>query len=319
MQKSLLDFVPGVGLEPGTEVVDLFCGIGGFSQGAAEAGHRVVLAVDCNGALLGSHYLNHPSARHICTRLPDEELPLPTAGRWHLHGSPPCQKLSIMQCVPPEKQLEQAVDLVEWFLGLVERARPTTWSFEQVNHARVRALLADFKRRCPRLCDWDAFNAADFGVPQMRKRIIAGSPVLVSALRNAARPQSRPSVRDFIPHPPRQFIRTGIYQRPSYIKKTDGSPANPFGPYAAVPLSEQIRSVDETGWTVLAAGWKAWCDAEGHMLYQLTAEECALLQTFPAGYKLPYDALTRKEGVGNAIPVALARAIMRPTHSATHV
>tara|TARA_Y100000389_G_scaffold31473_1_gene26647 strand:+ start:750 stop:1700 length:951 start_codon:yes stop_codon:yes gene_type:complete len=313
-QSSIFSFVRGAGLEPGTDVVDLFCGIGGFSCGAVVAGHRVVLAVDADPLLLGCHIQNHPHCRHICTQLPDE-LSLPTEGRWHLHGSPPCQKLSIMQSVPDTEELEHAVDLVAWFLFLVERTRPTTWSMEQVNHESVRGLLVEFKRKHPLLCDWESFNAADYGVPQQRKRIIAGSPVIINGLRNSASPDRRPCVRDFIPDPPRPFVRTALYRRPAYIKKTETSPPNKHGPYVQVPLCDQIRTVDEVGWTILATGWKAWCDAEGNMLRHLTGEECALLQTFPVGYVLPFESKLKMIGVGNAIPPAFARAIMRPTLS----
>ena len=74
--------------------VDLFCGIGGASQGAAQAGLRVVLAVDVDKFMLGVHELNHPDATHIVAELPPEQpLPLPKAGKWHLHGSPPCGKV----------------------------------------------------------------------------------------------------------------------------------------------------------------------------------------------------------------------------------
>ena len=79
------------------DVVDLFCGVGGFSEGARQAGHRVVLAVDGNKNALDAHKLNHPSAVHELAILPAENLVqlLPSAGaKWHLHGSPPCTKLS---------------------------------------------------------------------------------------------------------------------------------------------------------------------------------------------------------------------------------
>ena len=313
-QSSIFRFVQGARLEPGTDVVDLFCGIGGFSCGAVASGHRVILAVDSDPLLLGCHALNHSECQHICTQLPDE-LPMPTSGRWHLHGSPPCQKLSIMQPVPDAMHLQHAQDLVSWFLCLVEQTRPPTWSMEQVNHASVREKLSDFKRKHPMLCDWDVFNAADYGVPQLRKRIIAGSPVVIDGLRNAACPDKRPCVRDFIPDPPLPYIRCAIYKRPEYIKKTETTPPNRRGPYMEVQLCDKIRSVDEVGWTILARGWKAWCDEEGNMIRHVTAEECALLQTFPASYKLPFGGSIKMIGVGNALPPALARAIMRPTLS----
>jgi len=62
-QSSLFSFVSNGGLAPSTDVVDLFCGIGGFSCGTTMGGHRVVLAVDNNKDLLNCHKKNHPECR----------------------------------------------------------------------------------------------------------------------------------------------------------------------------------------------------------------------------------------------------------------
>ena len=44
----------------GVEVFDLFCGAGGFSQGAVQAGHRVVFACDSDPESIATHERNHP-------------------------------------------------------------------------------------------------------------------------------------------------------------------------------------------------------------------------------------------------------------------
>ena len=76
------------------EVWDLFCGAGGFSEGARAAGCRVAFACDSNEEAIKTHRRNHPETVHRCCELPCE-LPLPTDGRlFHLHGSPPCQRFS---------------------------------------------------------------------------------------------------------------------------------------------------------------------------------------------------------------------------------
>jgi len=53
----------------GRVVVDLFCGMGGFSEGARLAGVETVLAVDAWGPALAVHVENHPSSRHVCLML----------------------------------------------------------------------------------------------------------------------------------------------------------------------------------------------------------------------------------------------------------
>jgi DNA (cytosine-5)-methyltransferase 1 len=292
-------------LRPGTPVVDLFCGIGGFSEGATAAGHRVVLAVDSDATLLEVHERNHPEAAHFCLTLPCATLPLPlpTEGDWHLHASPPCTKLSIMQPgvtqAPAERR--EAADLVGWVFQLVKDAAPTSWSLEQVNHEKVRAQLTALKSKHPMLFDWDVFDAAHAGVPQHRKRIVAGSPWLIANLRALDFGAPVRCVRDVIPNPPRPFIRNNLYWRPD--EKT--------GAHKRVPLHETMRSVDEPCWTVLAAGHARWADAEGNILRHLTGAEKALIQGFPHGYALPENLTLCKVGVGNALPPPLARELMR--------
>lgn len=50
---------------------DLFCGAGGSTTGAAQAGVDVVLAVNHWRTAIFSHEANHPDTRHICARIDD--------------------------------------------------------------------------------------------------------------------------------------------------------------------------------------------------------------------------------------------------------
>ena len=56
-----------------TPLVDLFCDIGGFSEGARQADCEVVLAIDSYPLALATHHRNHPRRRHL-------QLDLPKAG-----------------------------------------------------------------------------------------------------------------------------------------------------------------------------------------------------------------------------------------------
>ena len=303
----MFSYSKSVGLPPGTKVVDLFCGIGGFSHGAKLAGHEIVLAVDSNPFLLGAHVRNNPHCRHICCSLPRDDLPLPEEGPWHLHASPPCTKLSIMQPHQYAHERRDAVDLVEWYLELVRQKRPTSWTMEQVNHAAVRDRLDAFKRKNPLLFDWTVANAVDHGVPQQRKRIIAGSPFIIANLRSMPKGKRKRSVRDVIPNPPRPFIRNNLYSRPDEHTQEN----------IPVPVKDQMRSVDEPCYTILAAGHKRWSDENGEVLRHMTAREGSLIQSFPPDYCLPWSSMVSLVGVGNALPPLLAKAFMQPVGAKT--
>lgn len=51
------------------DVIDLFAGLGGFSEGAEQAGHRVVWAGNHCPAAVAVHSANHPGAAHVCQDL----------------------------------------------------------------------------------------------------------------------------------------------------------------------------------------------------------------------------------------------------------
>lgn len=302
-QTSLWSYLEGVpGLKPATDVVDCFAGAGGFSTGAVQAGHKIIMAIDRDPFLLGCHARNHPGCRHICCELPRDDLPFPLTGDWHLHCSPPCTKLSIMNPLQFPEDRCRAVDLVEWSLRLVIERRPSSWSFEQVNHKHVREQLDLFKKAHPGLCDWGVFDASDFDVPQHRRRIIAGSPFLIQNLRRY-RQLRRLSVRDVIPNPPRPFIRNCLYSRPDPHTHEK----------VAVPIKDQRRSVDEASYSILARGHARWASEDCTVLRHLTAREASLIQGFPHGYALPFRNCVALVAVGNAVPPPVSRVLMQPT------
>lgn len=56
------------------KAADLFCGAGGFTTGALQAGVDVVLAVNHWRTAIYTHESNHPETRHICARISDIDI-----------------------------------------------------------------------------------------------------------------------------------------------------------------------------------------------------------------------------------------------------
>ena len=116
---------PGNGLE----VYDFFAGAGGFSQGSAQAGCRVVCALDNDPVALKTHAQNHPHTDHRCVELPlrADALPFPTDGRrFHVHLSPPCQHFSTQNTKGRKAgDRTHAEDLVTWSLDTALTSRAT--------------------------------------------------------------------------------------------------------------------------------------------------------------------------------------------------
>ena len=143
-------------------VVDLFCGAGGFSLGFARAGFDVVLGVDREPRMLASYRANHPGAevweRDVLAidpgDLPDADVVI---------GSPPCQQFSLANA---KRDPEKGMVLVNWMLEAVRAKRPRFWVMENVPPVAKH------------LPGWipvvRILNAAEYGVPQTRRRCFAG-------------------------------------------------------------------------------------------------------------------------------------------------
>jgi len=152
-------------------VIDLFCGMGGFSQGAIEAGAKVVLAVDLWEEALNVHLHNHPGTpikRMTLGTKNQFSLFMREVEKWrkmgyhvHIHGSPPCQALSNASSRDPS----EGMPLVIWFLDLVKFTKPDSWSMENV---------VPMRKRLPEGTPSVVLNSADYGVAQTRRRCIAG-------------------------------------------------------------------------------------------------------------------------------------------------
>ena len=131
-----------------TLFVDLFCGAGGASAGAASAGLQVFLAVDAWDKAIECHASNHPDATHLCMKLPPEDpLPLPPDdSKWHLHGSPPCTIVSKANQLRNPQHHKDAVALIKWFIDFALESSCASWSLEQVASPIVMELIESYKK-----------------------------------------------------------------------------------------------------------------------------------------------------------------------------
>jgi DNA (cytosine-5)-methyltransferase 1 len=153
-------------------VVDLFCGAGGLSLGFVQAGYEVVLAVDNNNvalktyaANLGTHSINLDLSAEI-------DWPSPTV----VVGGPPCQGFSSAGL---RKAKDYRNSLVSCFAQHVIKLRPTAFVFENVEGfltaeqgVGVIELLTPLIAAGYRI-HLRKINAANYGIPQHRKRVIA--------------------------------------------------------------------------------------------------------------------------------------------------
>lgn len=154
--------------------VDLFCGAGGASCGAWEAGATLVAGIDNDADALATHERNLPGEhiQHDLKIVRPDILP-PVRINW-THGSPPCQGFS--QAKGHRDVGDDRNQLVWRFVAWVDHIRPKVVTMENV--AGMQTISSSFMEQIQGAfreigydARWRCLNAADFGVPQTRKRI----------------------------------------------------------------------------------------------------------------------------------------------------
>src|SRR6266550_5645346 len=163
--------------------IDLFCGAGGMSLGFEQAGFNVVAAFDSEQRHLDTHRLNFPKTQaHIAdlSKVSGQYV-LETAGLAGetldvLFGGPPCQGFSLggkRDLADPRNSL------ILHFARLLCEIRPRYFVVENVDGLLIGdaiKTLKSFERRVRRggyevVEPIRILDAADYGVPQRRKRI----------------------------------------------------------------------------------------------------------------------------------------------------
>jgi DNA (cytosine-5)-methyltransferase 1 len=337
-------------------VADLFAGCGGGSLGFQQAGFEVIGAIEIDSDAAAAYTANvgvEPLRRDIRDVTARDLLEGTGVGIGELtllFGCPPCQSFTILRRGAAESAMDSIRNsLPREYARLVDELRPRHLAFENVAgmvdgrwRHRFDELLADLEALGYR-CRWDVLNAADYGVPQRRRRVV----VIGSRLVEPALPAASHAASDEGGLPVHQTVRDAIGGlRPLGPGETD--PADPL--HRARRHSEialrRLRAVPEGGGRMnlplelqLAChqGHPGHYDIYGRMWWDrvaptltsgctnvtkgrfghpeqdraITLREALLLQGFQDDTTLRGDTDTMALQVGNAVPPPLAAALGR--------
>lgn len=157
---------------PAPKVVDLFCGAGGLGFGFLAQGFDIVWAADAFSAAVETYKKN--IGDHIEEAKLDWNTVLPSCDI--IIGGPPCQGFSSAGLRKPG---DARNTLVAVFAHLVARHRPKAFVFENVEGfltgegGRWVTDLLDPLVKTGYCIHLRKVNAANYGVPQHRKRVLA--------------------------------------------------------------------------------------------------------------------------------------------------
>ncbi len=192
--------------------IDLFAGAGGMSLGFEQAGFDVVAAVEIDPVHCAVHKYNFPHCAILPKSVVDttgeeirEQAKIGSRGVDVVFGGAPCQGFSLIG----QRVLDDPRNaLVKDFLRIVSELDARHFVFENVKGLTVgkhRQFLEEFIEEAELLgyqvrLPWKVLNAADFGVPQNRERLILFGSKSGRSLpgypRASTQPADRPSDLD---------------------------------------------------------------------------------------------------------------------------
>lgn len=315
-------------------VVDLFCGCGGMTQGLTDAGLNVVVGIDIWDKAIETYRKNHPDHLAICADLKTMD-PEDVHNRIGTHvpidvivGGPPCQGFSMagrrntndprnslfMEYVRFLEYFRPKAFLMENVMGLLSMKLKTV-GHEETEETEVKVIDIILDKLGENYnCRIMKLFASDFGVPQNRRRVIIyGVRKDLNHMPEELLPTN--SLTERIPVgtviEPREMIDASHYLSDKSIQgiknKAERSKERKCG------FGAQFLDMNRPSYTIPARYWKDGYDAlvkydEEH-IRRLTITELKRIQNFPDTYEL---CGTKKDiimQIGNAVACGFAKAL----------
>lgn len=316
--------------------IDLFCGAGGFSLGFDKSGFKNIFSIDIQKAFCETYQANFPNHKLIQKDIAQltEKMILELTGNQEVDviiGGPPCQGFSIAGNIGRNFIDDPRNRLFKEFVRVVAIVKPKYFVMENVarlythNKNKTREeIIKDFNKlgyevKCRIL------NSADYGVPQVRKRVIfIGSRVSSNITFPIKTCANHKTVKEAIEDLPK--LNSGeestllnhkamkhtaqMLLKMSFIG--DGGNREHI-PSNLRPTSGDIRKYikynsNKPSITITGDMRKVFHYSQNRAL---TVRELARLQTFPDDFEFKSSSIAQQQQVGNAVPPLMAEAIAK--------
>lgn len=302
--------------------VSLFSGGGGLDLGFERAGFEPLVCIDNDPIACETLKHNRPSWNVVCEDIRDFDA-TPYRGADVVVGGPPCQGFSTAGKGDPS---DPRNFLWNEYMRVVSEVKPRAIVLENVSalsHKRNGDHLSGIMNSL-RSEGYDfamgVLNAADFNVPQARRRLIVigvreGNASLPSPTTAGAQPTTWTAISDLESRSPAPEINHVPNRHAENVVKRwkDLAPGETDPNYRRARLDPHRPSM-----TIRAGGGYG---PNGNHLggfhppihptlpRQLTVREAARIQSFPDDWHLLGPKTIQGRQVGNAVPVNLASAI----------
>ena len=317
------------------EIISLFAGAGGLDLGFEKVGYNVIWSNEFDRAIWETYETNHsaPLDRRDIRMIESVEIPECDG----IIGGPPCQSWSEAGTL---RGINDARGKLFFeFIRVLKDKKPKFFLAENVSgmlsnrHREAVENITKMFEEAGYNLYIDLLNAADYGIPQDRKR------VFYVGIRN--------DIKKKFVFPPRRNIKITLHQAIGDLKDSVVPALNTYytngekcivmnheymtGGFSPIYMSRnRVRSWDEQSFTIQAGARHApmhpqapkmkfieqnkreFVKGSEHLYRRLSVRECARIQTFPDSFKFCYNNLTDAyKMIGNAVPVRLGSYMAR--------
>lgn len=295
-------------------VLSLFSGAGGLDLGLIQAGHTIVWANDFDKDAVAT-YRRNIGGEIVLGDISD----IPTSKMPHADvvvGGFPCQGFSQANRLRFEEDERNRLYLE--FLRVVKEIRPVSFLAENVrgilslaNGTAIKKIEADFAA-CGYAVQKRLFNVADFGVPQLRQRVILVGTRLDWTGPKFEYPNPTHSSKGEAGLKPWITIAEALQDIPE-PEMSSGLPNHVYSKYKVTNRNftgHRWTNPDRPSPTILARGnGKGGVCAIAHPNNhrRMSVREQARIQTFPLSFEFEGRMNSCYRQVGNAVPVEFAR------------
>lgn len=333
-------------------VIDLFSGAGGLSYGFECAGFNILLGIDNDQKALETFENNHKGAKSICgdiTEITFNKHIKPLIGDKTIDviiGGPPCQGMSLSG---PRRFNDPRNKLYLSFIRLVKEIQPKAFVIENVPGlvglfgGQIKDSIIEKFTELGYLIQYKILCAADYGVPQNRKRVVfvgtkvgnfsypepcdtvvtcemalSDLPPLVDTLGEEEMPYICDPLNDYqkLMRKNSNVIHNHIAANHSEKVKTIISMVPAGGNYKDLPEEYRKTRNFHVAWTRFPDNKPAPTIDTGHrhhFHYKYnrvpTVRECARIQSFPDDFIFLGNKTQQFRQVGNAVPPLMAQRI----------
>jgi DNA (cytosine-5)-methyltransferase 1 len=298
------------------KAIDLFAGLGGFTEGAEQAGCRVLWAANHWRAAVETHHRNHPRTAHVCQDLQQADPGLAPAHDILL-ASPCCQGHTNARGKRAGNPQHDASRATAWaVVTFLEYHRPQAGLVENVPKFMKWPLFPAWRMAIEALgysIEPMLVDAADCGVPQHRERLFLVLARSRSPLRLRLRVRRHVPAKSIIDFGAGEWSPVDQPGRaPATLRRVENGRRD-FGarfvmPYYGSGSGLTGRSIDRPIGTVTTVD--RWAVVDGDRMRMLSIEESRASFGLRKDYALPAAHKDAMQMLGNMVAPACARDLI---------